>query len=165
MCAAVWSVQGAQVMDFPVQMLVRFWKNHHLLDIFQRPLWRVVKGRSQQYVKKVLASLPEVLTSARVESVVRSSDGVIVTLNGTGRTFDKVVLATHSDISLALRGDDVTSEERDVLSAIKYNASDIYLHTGAHHNPYLSVLLSSKLNKMFFGYFDPEKIFLDNENK
>ena len=28
-----------------------------------------------------------------------------------------------------------------------------------------SVLLFSKLNKLFFGYFDPEKIFLDNENK
>ncbi len=34
-------------------MLVRFWVNHHLLDIFQRPLWRVVKGRSREYVKRV----------------------------------------------------------------------------------------------------------------
>ena len=30
---------------------------------------------------------------------------------------------------------------------------------------YQSVLPFSKLNKMFFGYFDPEKIFLDDENK
>ena len=28
-----------------------------------------------------------------------------------------------------------------------------------------SVLLFSKLNQIFFGYFDPEKIFLDNKNK
>ena len=27
------------------------------------------------------------------------------------------------------------------------------------------VLLFSKLNKIVFGYFDPENIFLDNENK
>ena len=26
------------------------------------------------------------------------------------------------------------------------------------------VLPFSKLNKMFFGYFDPENVFLDNEN-
>ena len=26
-------------------------------------------------------------------------------------------------------------------------------------------VLFSKLNKLFFGYFDPENIFLDNENK
>ena len=28
-----------------------------------------------------------------------------------------------------------------------------------------SVHLFSKLNKMFFGYFDPENILFDNENK
>ena len=27
------------------------------------------------------------------------------------------------------------------------------------------VLLFSKINKIFVGYFDPENIFLDNENK
>lgn len=36
-------------------MLIRFWVNHHLLDVFQRPRWRVVKGRSREYVKKVAA--------------------------------------------------------------------------------------------------------------
>jgi predicted NAD/FAD-binding protein len=36
-------------------MLVRFWVNHHLLDLIQRPCWRVVKGRSKSYVDKVLA--------------------------------------------------------------------------------------------------------------
>lgn len=45
----------AQVLAFPVQMLVRFWVNHHLLDLVQRPCWRVVKGRSKSYVDKVLA--------------------------------------------------------------------------------------------------------------
>ena len=29
----------------------------------------------------------------------------------------------------------------------------------------LSVLPFSKLNKLFFGYFDPENNLLDNENK
>ncbi len=43
---------------FPVQMLIRFWINHHLLDIFQRPLWRVVKGRSDSYVKRVCQGKP-----------------------------------------------------------------------------------------------------------
>ena len=35
-------------------MLVRFWVNHHLLDLTGRPVWRVVAGRSRQYVVKVL---------------------------------------------------------------------------------------------------------------
>ena len=40
----------AQAMAFPVVSLVRFWANHHLLDVVQRPCWRVVKGRSRNYV-------------------------------------------------------------------------------------------------------------------
>lgn len=43
-----------QVLAFPVQMLIRFWLNHHLLDLVQRPCWRVVKGRSKTYVDRVL---------------------------------------------------------------------------------------------------------------
>ena len=43
------------MMAFPVVMLVRFWANHHLLDLIQRPVWRVVKGRSRTYVSAILA--------------------------------------------------------------------------------------------------------------
>ena len=44
----------SQTMAFPVVSLVRFWANHHLLDVVQRPVWRVVKGRSREYVKKII---------------------------------------------------------------------------------------------------------------
>lgn len=70
MCAAVWSVPAAQVLEFPVQMLVRFWVNHHLLDIVQRPMWRVVKGRSAQYVRKALQDISRVRTGTHVTRVV-----------------------------------------------------------------------------------------------
>ncbi len=43
------------MLQFPIQTLVRFWANHHLLDLVQRPVWRVVKGRSREYVKVVTA--------------------------------------------------------------------------------------------------------------
>jgi hypothetical protein len=51
----------AQVLEFPVHMLVRFWANHHLLDLTQRPKWRVVKDRSLNYVRAVLAGAPGLL--------------------------------------------------------------------------------------------------------
>jgi predicted NAD/FAD-binding protein len=41
-----------------VQMLVQFWVNHHLLSLLERPLWRVVSGRSRTYVNAVLAAMP-----------------------------------------------------------------------------------------------------------
>ena len=73
----MWSVPNAHVLDFPIQMLVRFWQNHHLLDVLQRPLWRVVKGRSESYVARVLESIPDVRTSTSVTSVTSiGSEGV-----------------------------------------------------------------------------------------
>lgn len=76
MCAAVWSVPYRQALAFPVQMLIRFWVNHHLLDILQRPLWRVLRGRGEAYVKEVLKSISSVRTSTPVQSVsVRTANG------------------------------------------------------------------------------------------
>lgn len=45
----------AQMMEAPIVTLVRFWANHHLLDLVQRPVWRVVKDRSRSYVSAICA--------------------------------------------------------------------------------------------------------------
>ena len=47
-----------------------------------------------------------------------------------------------------------------------YMSCTLSLHWAMHvHVQSVSVLLFSKLNNIFFGYFDPGNIFLDNENK
>jgi cyclopropane-fatty-acyl-phospholipid synthase len=38
MCAAIWSCSDADALAWPVKSLVRFWKNHHLLDLLDRPV-------------------------------------------------------------------------------------------------------------------------------
>jgi predicted NAD/FAD-binding protein len=43
------------MMEAPIVTLVRFWENHHLLDLVQRPVWRVVKDRSRSYVSVICA--------------------------------------------------------------------------------------------------------------
>ena len=79
MCAAIWSCSDRDTMAFPVTTLIRFWVNHHLLNIIERPLWRVVKGRSKAYVNAVCAALPDVRTSTPVIAVERVPGGVKVT--------------------------------------------------------------------------------------
>ena len=54
MCAAIWSVPENVALQFPVQTMVQFWVNHHLLQVLERPLWRIVRGRSRSYVDAVL---------------------------------------------------------------------------------------------------------------
>jgi cyclopropane-fatty-acyl-phospholipid synthase len=137
MCAAVWSVPAAQVLEFPVTMLVRFWSNHHLLDVLQRPRWRVVVGRSRAYVDKVVATLPDVRTGTPVTSVRSLGAGgpVHVTAAGGTAEYDAVVMATHSDVSLRLLGPEAPANLRDVLSGVPYNDNDVWLHTDASLMP------------------------------
>jgi predicted NAD/FAD-binding protein/cyclopropane fatty-acyl-phospholipid synthase-like methyltransferase len=141
MCAAIWSCSDSQALEFPVVPLIRFWSNHHLLDLMQRPVWRVVKGRSRTYVAAAAAALPDVRTGVPVASVRPRSDaqggGVSVRLQGGGEEliFDKAVLATHSDVSLRLLGESATPDEAAVLGAIRYGSNEVYVHTDASLMP------------------------------
>ena len=42
MGAAIWSMSLADMLDFPLQFFVRFFKNHGLLSVSDRPQWRVI---------------------------------------------------------------------------------------------------------------------------
>lgn len=92
-----------------VQMLVQFWVNHHLLSLLERPLWRVVSGRSRTYVNAVLAAMPgRVRVNTEVIGIDRESAKVRLTVKQVETEavrdlgFDHVVLACHSDQSLAI---------------------------------------------------------------
>ncbi len=54
MAAAIWSAEPGSILDMPVSFLVRFFDNHGLLQVSDRPQWRVIKGGSRQYVNKLV---------------------------------------------------------------------------------------------------------------
>ena len=76
MCAAIWSVSNKQCFAFNIQVLVRFWANHHLLDLIERPQWRVVKNRSRSYVERVISELKDARSDTPVVSVRKISNGI-----------------------------------------------------------------------------------------
>ena len=155
MCAAVWSVPSSTVLSFPITMLVRFWSNHHLLDVTQRPVWRVVKNRSRSYVDRVAAELPDVRLSSPVTHIkslgpsgpveVHSSSSSSSTSSGTTGAplvvqYDAVFCATHSDVTLRLLssspdGSSVSQDILEVLRSIPYEDNDVWLHTDASLMP------------------------------
>lgn len=55
---------------------------------------------------------------------------MVVRVNGEDHTFDKVVMATHSDTARKLRGGDATGDEAAILEAIPYNDNKVFLHSG-----------------------------------
>ncbi len=130
MGAAIWSASVTGMRDFPAAQFARFFQNHGLLSLNDRPQWRTVEGGSRVYVERILADLGErVRIGARVRSVGRTGPGVRLTLeDGSEVAFDQAVLACHADQTLALL-DPAHPAERAVLSAIRCQDNFAVLHT------------------------------------
>lgn len=135
MAAALWSSPQAQVRAFPAKYLVAFMANHQMLQINQRPTWRVVSGGSDRYVQALSSNWPvQVRLNHTVQSVQRHSGSVTIRTSHGEDTFDQVVLACHSDQALALLADPSDAEQA-VLGAIAYQHNDVVLHTDARVLP------------------------------
>ena len=130
MGAAIWSTDPQQMLAFPAACFVRFFANHGLLNIKDRPQWRVIKGGSREYVNKLTAPFKDrVRLNQAVVSVKRSPTHVEVkTTDGESEHFDQLFIATHSDQALAMLTDPSRLEEI-VLGAIPYQKNDVVLHT------------------------------------
>lgn len=129
MAAAIWSTPRVQMLDFPARAFVNFFENHRLLEV-KPPHWRTVSGGSRNYHSRLIADFDgDIRAGAAVKSVRRGPSGIVVTdAAGGSAIYDHVVLASHSDQSLAMRGDDASAEERSLLSAIPYKPNRVVLH-------------------------------------
>jgi predicted NAD/FAD-binding protein len=128
MGAAIWSAPAAEMLDFPAENFVAFFKNHRLLQ-YDRPVWRTVKGGSRRYVEKMISSFRDrIRLGCAVTSIERTPHGVIVHDSRGGRdSYDHVVIASHSDQALAMLSD-ADDGERAILGAIGYAPNTVYLH-------------------------------------
>lgn len=128
MACALWSGPGDKLMQMPARFLVAFMANHKMLSLSGRPEWRIVKGGSQQYVKKLLQRFPgKVLTGRPVQSLRRLYNGVSLTAGDEQWPFDAVVMACHSDQALRLLSDP-SRAETEVLGGIEYQHNLMQLH-------------------------------------
>jgi|TARA_B110000116_G_scaffold272075_1_gene295085 predicted NAD/FAD-binding protein len=130
MGCAIWSASTKTMIDFPLLFFVRFFKNHGLLSVNNRPQWRVVRGGSRSYLKPLIEQLKDSIhVSVDIYRVQRHSGGVKIELkSGEVQEYDHVVFACHSDQAKALLGD-ISDTEDSVLSAIPYQSNEVVLHT------------------------------------
>ncbi len=129
MAAAIWSCPTGQMLDMPLATFIRFCHNHGLLQIFDRPMWRTVKGGGREYVRRIAEQLDDVRLACPVSAVRRSGAGLQLTHRHGTETFDQVVMACHSDQALAILGDTASPAQRKLLSAIRYQPNRAVLHT------------------------------------
>lgn len=131
-CGAIWSTSLEKVLDFPAEALMRFFRNHGLMNWSDAHQWYTVKGGSIEYVNRLEASLhhrnAEIRTNAPVAGVRRTSSGVEIRATGNEwEHFDNVIFACHSDQALAMLADPSDAEKQH-LGAIKYQENKSVLH-------------------------------------
>lgn len=130
MASAIWSSIPYEIYQFPAKFFCQFFHHHRMLEVNDRPVWKTITDGSRTYVQKMLSQMK---TSTRlhckVVGVSRETEGVRLTLStGEQLLFDKVVIATHSDQALAMLTDPST-EEKSILSSIRYQPNRAYVHT------------------------------------
>lgn len=133
MIGCIWSCPTDQMLRFPVATMIRFCHNHGLIQVADRPQWYTVTGGSRHYVDAIVRRLPDARLRTPVLAVRRvppgdGAAGVMVSTTAGSERFDDVVLACHSDQSLALLAD-ADGQERAVLGAVRYHANHAVLHT------------------------------------
>ncbi|GAA5645175.1 MULTISPECIES: NAD(P)/FAD-dependent oxidoreductase [Vibrio] len=129
MGAAIWSSTLADMRAFPLTFFLRFFLNHGLLDIINRPQWFVIPGGSRQYIAPLIRGFEDkIRLSSPVTQVTRHVDGVYVESNGVTEKYDQVIFACHSDQALAMLADSSRAEQA-ILGAMTYQANDVILHT------------------------------------
>jgi len=131
MAAAIWSASNEVILAFPLRFFLRFFNNHGLLNIEDRPQWRVVSGGSRSYIAPLCERFKDQIhLNTAVSRITRHTDSVTLHFKGNRppQHFDKVVLACHSDQALEML-DQPTDDELNILGAIPYQANDVVLHT------------------------------------
>lgn len=134
MGAAIWSASQAEARDIPARFFLRFFHNHGMLNLKERPTWRTVIGGSHAYVRAMREMLDRrgvtIVTGDPCTRVTRHPDRVAIHTTSGNLEAEQVVLACHSDQAISLLAD-VSPLERDILGAIPYQANDAVLHTDA----------------------------------
>ncbi|WP_421846459.1 NAD(P)/FAD-dependent oxidoreductase [Marinomonas sp.] len=144
MGSAIWSSTLDEMMDFPLVFFVRFFKNHGLLSVNDRPQWRVIEGGSSAYLKPLVEKFEDrIVLGADIAKIHRAEDEVVIHFaDGSTQTFDQVVFACHSDEALALLADP-SLDEQSILGAIPYRNNDVVLHTDTRLLPKKKLAWSS----------------------
>ena len=139
MIGAIWSCSVEQMLEFPIQTMVRFCHNHGLLQIQNRPQWLTIKGGSREYVKRIVAAIEKHGAVIKRDCVLRvntSHDGgqaEVISQAGSSY-FDEVIMACHSDQALDLVHG-IDQQARNILAAIPYQKNRAILHTDTRFLP------------------------------
>jgi uncharacterized protein len=136
MGAAIWSCPVETIMQFPAQTFLRFFKNHGLLSINDRPQWYTVTGGSREYTRRLIAPFEEhiLLNNGAIRVTQKEKLFEVTDEQGGSRLFDHVIFACHADQALKLI-EQPSVDEQSVLSNFNYQRNHIIVHSDESFMP------------------------------
>ena len=155
MVSAIWSMPPYEAGKMPMNFFLKFFQNHGLFKLRDRPQWYTVAHRSKTYVNKVLSQISgEYFKNYKINSIQRVSSGVQVYYGGANEFFDydKVILATHADQALSLIKNP-TDQEIKTLSNFDYKKNLAVLHCDESVMP-----KNKKVWSSWNTYVDPKNL-------
>ena len=137
MVSAIWSMPPYEANKMPIKFFLKFFQNHGLFKIKNRPQWYTVSNRSRSYVNKIISQLSgEHFKNYKVTKIKSKSSGVDLYYGGESEFFnyDKVVIATHADEALSLI-ESPSEDENKILSNFNYKENFAFIHTDKRAMP------------------------------
>jgi predicted NAD/FAD-binding protein len=130
MCAAIWSTSLEDIKAFSFTFFLRFFNNHGLLNITDRPQWRSIVGGSREYIKPLTAGFEQnIRINSPVKSVTDEKNQKLVRLqDNSEHLFDEVIFACHSDQALAILTEP-SEVQSEILGDMPYSKNEVLLHT------------------------------------
>ena len=131
MVSAIWSMPPYDAKKMPIKFFMRFFQNHGLFNLSNRPQWYTVKNRSRQYVKKVIEKVSgEHFKNYKIRKIKRISNFVRI-FYGTGNEYfdyDKVIIATHADEAKNMI-ENKSEDENKILGSFQYKKNLAIIHS------------------------------------
>ncbi|MFC4701810.1 NAD(P)/FAD-dependent oxidoreductase [Glaciecola siphonariae] len=135
MCAAIWSTSLEASANFPLSFFLKFFNNHGLLNVTNRPQWYTLIGGSSSYIEPLIEDFQDKIhLNSPVCKVSKTASGYQVSSLDNTYDFDEVIFACHSDQALKMLDlesmDDASKESlTEILGAIPYAMNEVVLHT------------------------------------
>ncbi len=137
MVAAIWSIPPFEASQMPLSFFLKFFQNHGLFKLKNRPQWYTVSNRSRTYVNKILSKISgEYFKNYKINLIKRHNENVELFYGEKNEffTYDKVVLATHADEALSIL-ENPSENEKKILSNFKYKKNLAVIHTDKDQMP------------------------------
>ena len=130
MVSAIWSMPPYEAKKMPLKFFIKFFQNHGLFKLKDRPQWYTVKNRSKSYVNKILNNISgEYYKNYKIKKVKRTSNGVQIYYGDDNEyfTYEKVIMATHADEAISII-ENPSHEEKKILSNFNYKKNTAVVH-------------------------------------